>query len=228
MRAGAAPLLLIATTNAAKQRELSDLLADLPLRIVSLRDLPGAPEVEETGQTFEANALLKARAYAAWAGLPALADDGGLEIDALDGEPGVRSRRWIDDRDASDEELIAYTLERMAGLPPDRRGAAMRVVEALVLPAADSRPHPALRDPTRPFSAEQVEILGTGSIRGVIPPDPTPRRLPGFPFRSLFYLPDLRKYYVDLTDDEHALFNHRRAALAPIRAWLSAGGLASG
>ena len=157
------PRLLIATTNQAKIREYRRLLGDLPIELVAPVD---PPRVEETGATFEENALLKARAYAAWSGLPSLADDGGIEIDALGGEPGVRSARWLG-REAADEELIAYTLERLRGVPPERRGAQMRVACALAEPAGHV-------------------TVGQGIIRGVIAEQPLPTRDPGFPFRSVF------------------------------------------
>jgi XTP/dITP diphosphohydrolase len=194
---------LLATTNQAKQREILSILADVPVRWRTLSDLPGAPEVEETGNTFEENAVLKARAYAAWSGLPTLADDGGLAIDALGGEPGVNSRRWIDGRDSSDEELIAHTIERLSGVPLERRGAQMIVVEALVLPNGEV-------------------VTSSGAIKGVIAVEASPRRDPGFPFRSVFFLPNLGKYYGDLTTEEHERINHRREALKHIAVYLRA------
>lgn len=191
------PRLLLATTNQAKVRELTGLLADLPIALVTPGSLGTPPRVEETGLTFEENARLKARAYADWSGLPALADDGGLEIDALGGEPGVRSARWLG-REATDQELIDHTLARLRGVPPGRRGAAMRVVEVLVLPGGH-------------------DVVGEGAVRGLIAERATPRLDPGFPFRSVFYLPGPGKYFVELDPAEHAAINHRRAALVPIR-----------
>jgi XTP/dITP diphosphohydrolase len=196
----AIPRLLLATSNEAKIRELTRLLSDLPIELVTPGTLGTPPRVDETGATFEENARLKARAYAAWSGLPALADDGGLEVDALGGEPGVRSARWLG-REASDDELIAATLERLRGVPSAGRGAALRLVVALVRP-------------------DGGEVIGEGRIRGLIAEEATPRRDAGFPFRSVFYLPELGKYYVDLTPEEHERLNHRRAALEPIRAAL--------
>ena len=157
------PRLLIATTNAAKVREYRRRLGDLPIELVEPQH---PPDVEETGATFEENALLKARAYAAWSGLPSLADDGGIEIDALGGEPGVRSARWLG-RPAADQELIDYTLERLRGVPAERRGAQMRVVCALAEPTGHV-------------------TVGQGVIRGAIAEQPLPTRDPGFPFRSVF------------------------------------------
>src|SRR3989344_7519292 len=127
--------LLIATTNPGKLVELSRFLADIPMSLVSLKDLDITDTVEETGKTFEENAILKAKYFCKKSGLPTLADDGGFEIDALGGEPGVKSHRWIhQDREDTDEELIAYTLEKMRGLPRAQRGAQLRLVLALVFP----------------------------------------------------------------------------------------------
>jgi XTP/dITP diphosphohydrolase len=221
------PFVLLGTTNQAKRRELSALLRDRPVRLLSLAELGDAPEVEEDGATFEANALLKARAFARWSGLPTIADDGGLEIDALGGEPGVRSRRWLEGRDASDEELIAYTLERMRGLPPGRRGAAMRVVIAFALPPVGAPIHPAARaaGATRDLVASladgPAEVVGEGRVAGTIPAEPWSGRDPGFPYRSVFFVPGPDRFYGQLTPAEHEQVNHRRVALEPIRARLA-------
>src|SRR3989344_8229829 len=93
--------ILIATKNPGKAREMKIFLGD-GFEIVSLTDLPGAPDVEETGTTFEENALLKAKFYFDWSGIPSIADDAGLEIDYLNGEPGVLSRRWPSYAEASE------------------------------------------------------------------------------------------------------------------------------
>lgn len=191
---------LIGTANRAKVREHLALLGDLPVEWVTPDQLGQAPDPDETGSTFVENALIKARAYAAWSGLPTLADDGGLTIDALGGEPGVKSKRWIDGRESTDEELIRHTIERMRGLPRERRGAAMAI--AVV------------------FVGRDQEVVGTGEIRGYIADEPAPGRDPGFPFRSVFKVDGLDKYYLDLTPAEHEAFNHRRRAVAPIRAHL--------
>jgi len=194
---------LLATTNRAKRREILAILADVPVRWQSLIDFADPPTVEETGETFEENAILKARAYASWSGLPTLADDGGLAIDSLGGEPGVKSRRWIDGREADDESLITYTMERLRDIPRERRGAHMLVVEALAVPGGQT-------------------YTSTGVIDGVIALTPSPLRDPGFPFRSVFFLPQVDKFYGELTQAEHERFNHRREALQPIAARLRA------
>ncbi|OGH16878.1 MAG: hypothetical protein A3C97_02300 [Candidatus Levybacteria bacterium RIFCSPHIGHO2_02_FULL_37_11] len=97
--------LLIATKNQGKLKEISDFLSDLPLQTVSLSDIGIEDDFEETGKTYKENSQNKAIFYAKKSGLPAIADDGGIEINALNGAPGVKSRRWLG-RKASDEELV--------------------------------------------------------------------------------------------------------------------------
>src|SRR3989344_3009105 len=144
-------ILLIATSNPGKLEEIKRFLADLPIELAGLKDVHITETVEETGTTFEENAILKAKFYAKRSGLPTLADDGGFEIDVLAGQPGVKSHRWIHgDRDDSDEELIQYTLDRMKSLPREKRGAQLRLVLALVLPSGEV------------FTAEE-------KVRGIIP-----------------------------------------------------------
>jgi XTP/dITP diphosphohydrolase len=130
---GARPRLLVATRSRHKLRELRELL-DLPrAELVSPDDVGIDDEPEETGRTFEANARLKARWYARRSGLPTLADDSGLEVDALDGGPGVRTRRFAGPT-ATDPENNAKLLASLAGLPPGRRQARYVCVLALALP----------------------------------------------------------------------------------------------
>jgi XTP/dITP diphosphohydrolase len=127
------PRLLVATRSRHKLRELRELL-DLPSAdLVSPDDVGIADEPEETGESFAANAALKARWYAQRSGLPTLADDSGLEVDALDGAPGVRTRRYAGP-DATDEANNAKLLAALADLPPERRGARYVCVLALALP----------------------------------------------------------------------------------------------
>jgi XTP/dITP diphosphohydrolase len=127
--------LLVATRSRHKLEELRALL-DLPgVRLVSPDDVGIEGEPVEDGRTFRANALIKARFYADRSGLPTLADDSGLEVDALGGAPGVRTRRYAGE-DATDEQNNARLLAELAGLPPERRGARYRCVLALLDPAA--------------------------------------------------------------------------------------------
>ncbi|HEX2155627.1 MAG TPA: RdgB/HAM1 family non-canonical purine NTP pyrophosphatase [Actinomycetes bacterium] len=131
------PRLLLASANQGKLRELRTILEGLPVELVGLAEagLGEPPEVEETGDTFLENALLKGRAYAAWSGMAAVADDSGLEVDALGGAPGVRSARYAGPG-ASDQAHLDKLLPALAGVPPERRTARFRCAAVLVDPAA--------------------------------------------------------------------------------------------
>jgi XTP/dITP diphosphohydrolase len=127
------PRLLVATRSAHKLAELRQLLALPRAELVTLDDVGIDEDVEETGSTFEANARLKARFAARASGLPSLADDSGIEVDALGGRPGVRTRRYAGE-DATDAQNNAKLLGELDGLPPERRGARYVCVLALALP----------------------------------------------------------------------------------------------
>jgi XTP/dITP diphosphohydrolase len=133
---GTAAKLVLATRNPAKLAELSRILADgrVPVDLVTLDDFPDLPEVAETGRTFAENALLKARAVAAFTGLPAVADDSGICIDALNGMPGVLSARWSGAH-GDDEANLRLVLAQLADVPPGQRGAHFACAAALVLPS---------------------------------------------------------------------------------------------
>ena len=193
--------LLIATTNVGKLEEIRRFLSDLQLKLVSLKDVGITDVVEETGKTFEENAILKAKYYCEKSGLPTLADDGGFEIDELNGEPGVVSHRWIDPtRESSDEELIAYTLKRMKDISEGKRDAQLRLVLALVLP-------------------DGTVTTAEARVRGIVPIHPIGKHSVGFPFRSLLFLPELGKYYNhgELTEKENERYNHRKRALEQLK-----------
>ena len=126
------PRLLLASANQGKLRELRMILHGLPVELVGLSEagLGEPPEVEETGDTFLANALLKGRAYTAWSGLAAVADDSGLEVDTLGGAPGVRSARYAG-QGAGDQANLDKLLAALAGVPPGRRTARFRCAAVL-------------------------------------------------------------------------------------------------
>jgi XTP/dITP diphosphohydrolase len=130
---GERPRLLVATRSPHKLGELRELLALDRAELLDLDDLGVEGDVPETGATFAANARLKARAGVRATGLPTLADDSGIEVDALGGGPGVRTRRYAGE-DATDEANNAKLLRELAGLPPERRGARYVCVLALALP----------------------------------------------------------------------------------------------
>ena len=187
--------LLIATKNQGKLKEISDFLSDLPLQTVSLSDVGIGDEFEEKGTTYKENSQNKAIFYAKKSGLPAIGDDGGIEIDALNGAPGVKSRRWLG-RQASDEELIEHMIKISKNLPKNNRKAFFYTVVSLALPSG------------KVFSV-------AGEIEGIISEKPHLKLLKGYPYRSFFYLPKIHKYYheSDLSDKEQKLYNHRYKAI---------------
>ena len=126
----------LATHSAHKAQELRELLGGLDAELVSLADLGIATDLPEDGATFESNAVAKARGYAALTGLPTLADDSGLEVDALGGGPGVRTRRYAGEH-ATDAQNNAKLLVALEGLPPEQRGAQYVCVLALAEPGPD-------------------------------------------------------------------------------------------
>jgi XTP/dITP diphosphohydrolase len=140
-------LLVLATNNTAKLAELARILAAVgkDLALASLADFPGAPDVRETGATFAENALLKARAMAEFSRHPAVADDSGLCVDALNGMPGVLSARWSG-RHGDDAANLRLVLGQLTDVPEARRGARFSCAAALVLP--DGREHVSEADVT--------------------------------------------------------------------------------
>ena len=194
--------LLIATTNPGKLAEIRRFLSDLPIELVSLKDVGITDQVEETGHTFEENAIIKAKFYAEKSGLATIGDDGGFEIDALGGEPGVKSHRWIHgDREDLDDELIAYTFEKMKGI--QKRGAQLRAVLAFVTPKGEVH-------------------TATDITLGIIPDKPSQERVPGFPYRSILFIPEIHKYYNHdlLTSEETETYNHRKRALDKLKPYI--------
>jgi XTP/dITP diphosphohydrolase len=165
------PRLLVATRSVHKLAELRDLLQLDRGELVSLDDVGIEGDVDETGSTFEANARLKARHGARVSGLPTLADDSGLEVDALGGGPGVRTRRYAGEN-ATDKENNAKLLAALDGLPPGRRGARYVCILALALPG-DAGPRGGV--PMR---------LVRGTCRGRIAP--VPRGTGGFGYDPIF------------------------------------------
>ena len=188
--------LVIATRNPGKAREMAAVLAGLPYEIVSLSDYPDAPEVEETGATFVENAVIKARAYAALTGELTLADDSGLEVDALDGAPGVLSSRFA----PSDPKRIAKLLKMMKDVPDGRRSARFRC--AIAIAAPDGR-------------VETCE----DSLEGVIAREP--RGGNGFGYDPILYLPELGKHVAELAPAEKNAISHRGKALLKARELLA-------
>lgn len=191
-------LLLVATRNQGKLRELRRLLAGAPYRLVSLDEAGIETEVEETGATLEENAALKARAYCLLSGLPTLADDSGLEVEALGGAPGVHSSRWAG-QGATDADRIAFLLRKLENVKGPWR-ARFRCVIAVAWPG------------------EAVELY-EGVCPGVIVPKP--RGEGGFGYDPVFYLPELGRTMAQLSPEEKDRVSHRgRAAREALKGLL--------
>ncbi len=201
------PRLVVATRSAHKLRELRQLLHPAHATLLSLDDVGVTDDVDETGERFEANAALKARAYARATGLPTLADDSGIEVDALGGAPGVRTRRYAGP-DATDEENNAKLLDALKGLPPDRRGARYVCVLSLALP-----------DRAGPNGGLPL-ITTRGTCRGRIAQ--RPRGTGGFGYDPIFEPaaepPGGRTLGLYTPAEKHAISHRARAArrMAPI------------
>jgi XTP/dITP diphosphohydrolase len=195
--------LLLATRNQGKKREIDSFLnsGGMPLRLLSLDDVDAGGDVEETGETFAANARLKADAYSRRSGLATLGDDSGLEVFALDGRPGVRSARYAGSG-ASDDERMAKLLAEMAGMA-DRRA---RFVSAVCISRAGSQ-----------------LALFTGTVEGEILREK--RGEGGFGFDPLFFYPPLGKTFAELSVAEKNAVSHRARALAQARDFILGGGL---
>jgi XTP/dITP diphosphohydrolase len=185
--------LLVATTNRGKLREIRGILHGVPLEIVTLDTLGGVAEPEETGATFAENARLKALHYHTATGLPTVAEDSGLEIDALGGLPGVQSARW-EGSDYNVKFRKIYQLLRERGLT----GSRARFVCALAY-AADSR------------VAYEVE----GSVEGEIAPEP--RGSHGFGYDPIFLYPPMGQTLAEVTDEFKSTLSHRGAAFRAFR-----------
>ncbi len=195
------PQLLIATTNPGKFKEISDFFVGSGIETLSLDKFSDAGDVPEVGKTFLENATIKAIGYFKRCGVPVVADDGGLEIEALGGEPGVTSRRWRDGKtEMTDQEIVDYTLEKLKNVPPGKRTA--RLVVEMVF-----------------YNGKQF-ISGQGFVLGSIATELTREIQAGYPFRSLFIVKHFNKFYQDLTDQEHELINHRRDVLRRISGFI--------
>lgn len=192
--------LVLATRNEGKVREIKALLADLPLEIRCLKDYPEAPQVLETGKTFFENAFQKAREIAQALGELTLADDSGLEVDALGGRPGVYSARFAGPK-ATDEENYLKLLEELKDVPPERRTARFRCVIVVY--------HP---------SGHWLKTEGTWE--GLIAT--APRGKHGFGYDPVFLIPELGQTAAEIPPEVKNQMSHRAKALAQLKEKLPA------
>jgi len=187
--------LVIATRNSGKLREFRELLTGLPLEVSSLADYPALGEIQETGDSFAENACIKAETAAALTGEMSLADDSGLEVDALEGRPGVYSAHFAG-AGAGDHANNQKLLRAMSSLPESRRTARFRACIAIAVPGL----------PTE---------LAEGICEGLITTEP--RGEEGFGYDELFLVPQLQKTFAELTPSEKNSISHRARAMDGVR-----------
>ena len=182
--------LVLATRNRHKGEELTALLGDLGIKIRTLDEFPDAPEVIEDGNTCEANAVKKARAIAEFTGLPTVADDTGLEVDALGGRPGVHAARYAGEN-ATYEDNCQKLLRELMGVPRERRTARFLTVAAIALPSDGIR-------------------VAQGMLNGVIAEEASGTL--GFGYDPVFLIPELGKTLAQLSADQKNTISHRAKA----------------
>lgn len=192
--------LVLATRNRNKVIELVALLGDLGITIRTLDEFPDVPDVVEDGDTCEANAVKKARAIAESTGLPAVADDTGLEVDALGGRPGVYAARYAGE-DATYEDNCRKLLRELTGVPREQRTARFLTVAAIALPSDGIR-------------------VAQGTLEGVIAEEASGTL--GFGYDPVFLIPELGKTLAQLSADQKNTISHRAKAFAKVRVMLSA------
>lgn len=190
--------LLLATTNPGKIRELKKILGDEGFELTGLGEWETQEELE-TGSTFAENALLKARYYYRVSGMPTIADDSGLAVDALNGAPGVYSARFAG-ANATDEERNRKLLEEMKEVADEKRGAEFVCVAALVW--------------------EGGEKIFTGTARGRLTREP--RGAGGFGYDPLFFYEPFGKTFAELTHQEKTAVSHRGKAFQQLAEWIKA------
>jgi XTP/dITP diphosphohydrolase len=186
--------LLLATNNRGKVREYHSLLQGINFELVTPAKLGLRLEVEETGSTYEENARIKALAFSRASGLLSLADDSGLEVEALGGEPGIRSSRYAGEN-ASDNDRVVFLLNKLRSVPESRRSACFRCVIAIAWPDG------------------KVDFC-SGRCDGLIVSEP--RGSQGFGYDPIFYFPELRKTMAELPEEIKNQVSHR--ALAALKA----------
>jgi len=185
---------VLATRNSHKATELKRILEELELdcELLTVADFPSAPEVEETEDTFEGNALLKARALANFTGLAAIADDSGICVDALDGNPGVLSARWSGATENADRANLELVLEQIKGIPAENRGAKFVCAAVAVFPNGK-------------------ELVAIGEMYGNLLDAPTGEN--GFGYDPIFVPIGLSKTTAEMSASEKDAISHRGKAL---------------
>ena len=186
--------ILIATHNPAKLVEIQNVLRDFNIPLLTLKDFPEIGPIEETGKTLADNSFIKAKTVFRLTDIPVIADDTGLEVEALNGDPGVHTGRYAGEN-ASYSENVAKLLSTMIGLPHESRSATFRTVMTYV-------------DGTK-------ELQADGSIKGVI--TETPIGESGFGYDPIFFIPTMNKTFAEMSEVEKNTVSHRGLALQNLR-----------
>ena len=187
--------IVFATTNDGKVKEIKEILKDFPIEVVSMKEMNISIDIEEDGTTFEENSLIKARAISKLTGLPALADDSGLEVDYLNGEPGIYSARYLG-RDTDYDYKNNYIINKLSDAKEGERSARFVCVISLVLP--DGR-----------------EFVERGVVEGLIGYEQKGEN--GFGYDPIFYLPEYGKTSAELSPEEKNKISHRGKALSAMK-----------
>jgi len=187
--------IVFATTNAGKIKEIKEILADFDVEVVSMKEMNITADIEENGATFEENSLIKARAVSKLTGLPALADDSGLEVDYLNGEPGIYSARYLG-RDTDYDYKNNYIIKKLKDAKDEERSARFVCVISLVLP--DGR-----------------EFVKKGVMEGRIGYEIKGGN--GFGYDPIFYLPEYGKTSAEISAEEKNKISHRGKALSAMK-----------
>ena len=186
--------LIIATHNSDKEKELKSVLDDFPVDVISLDQFPGIGEIEETGSTLYENAKLKADTVNKITNLPCLGDDTGLEVDALEGAPGVYSSRYAGEN-GSYEDNVAKLLREMSSTPYEKRTARFRTIIF--------------------YTDGERELYTQGEIKGYITEEQRGKN--GFGYDPVFYIPEVKKTMAELTPAEKNKLSHRGQAMRKFR-----------
>jgi XTP/dITP diphosphohydrolase len=190
--------MVLATHNRDKVREISEVMSGLPVELSAAYDFPGAPEPEETGLTLEENAWIKASVLLGTTGLPALADDTGLFVEALRGAPGVRSARYAGES-GNYRENVQKLMDEMRGVPVDRRAAAFRTVVAIAFPS-------------------EKPVYIRGEVLGEILE--APHGVGGFGYDPVFRPLESDVSFAEMSTAEKNRISHRGRAFRLVREWL--------
>lgn len=190
--------IVVATHNKDKCREILSECRGYSVTLSTLAEFPEIGEIEETGTTLEENAILKAKTVHQLTGLPAIADDTGLEVNALDGAPGVYSARFAGENCSYNDNVVKL-LSEMKNIPENQRGARFTTVMVYI--------------------DDRVELIAKGAVKGVITTEP--KGFGGFGYDPVFYVPELHKTFAEITMKEKSKISHRGKAVRELFNFLS-------